>query len=156
MRRLARVFSIVVAVLFCAVAQAEIYETRDAKGNPVFSDTPTEGAKEVELQQKNIADAPQPIPALEPEDKTLPAEPSVPAAGSERTVVVGGDDDLLDNRYEVLDAEARHEVRDAEARHEVSDAEPRHEVSDGETQHEVENVAPQGEIRHLKRRHHIR
>lgn len=39
---------------------AQVYETVDDQGNPVFSDTPSTGAKEMELPTENIADAPPP------------------------------------------------------------------------------------------------
>ena len=59
---------ILFALVLASVVKAEIYETVDKEGNPVFSDTPSQGAKEVELPAENIADAPPP--------STRPAEPA--------------------------------------------------------------------------------
>ena len=47
-------------LVLASSVQAEIYETVDDEGNPVFSDKPSPGAKEVELPAENIADAPPP------------------------------------------------------------------------------------------------
>jgi hypothetical protein len=59
---------ILFALVLASGVKAEIYETVDKEGNPVFSDTPSQGAKEVELPAENIADAPPP--------STRPAEPA--------------------------------------------------------------------------------
>jgi hypothetical protein len=37
---------------------AQVYQTIDDQGNPVFTDTPSPGSEEVELHMDNIADAP--------------------------------------------------------------------------------------------------
>ena len=50
------------ALTFGNVASAEIYETKDAQGNTVFTDTPTAEAREVDLQKSNIADPVKRIP----------------------------------------------------------------------------------------------
>mgnify|MGYP003667587786 FL=1 len=51
------------ALALTGTAWAEIYETTDAQGNPVFSDSPgKEGAHVVDLPQTNVADAPPDIP----------------------------------------------------------------------------------------------
>jgi Domain of unknown function (DUF4124) len=50
-----------------AVALGQVYESRDAAGNPVFSDTPAPGAKPVDLPPPNVIQTPQ-----------LPAESSAP------------------------------------------------------------------------------
>lgn len=49
---------------------AQIYETTDAEGNPSFSDTPSNGALEVETGQTNIVDAVEvpPAPAAQQDD----------------------------------------------------------------------------------------
>lgn len=68
-------------------AQAEIYESRDAQGNPVFTDTPTAGAERVDLPQENIADAVN-VPSQR-ESVEAPATPAAaipePAARSEES-----------------------------------------------------------------------
>jgi len=50
-----------------AVALGQVYESKDAAGNPVFSDTPTPGAKPLALPPPNVIQTPR-----------LPAEPSAP------------------------------------------------------------------------------
>lgn len=43
-----------------AVAQAQVYESKEKSGVPVFSDQPSPGSKEVTLPKPNISDAPMP------------------------------------------------------------------------------------------------
>jgi hypothetical protein len=45
----------------------EVYESKDAQVNPVFTDTPVAGAERVEILQENIADAAK----VPPEANTL-------------------------------------------------------------------------------------
>lgn len=47
---------IALALIGCAINAQEVYESVDAEGNPEFSDSPTPGAKEIDLQQPNVAD----------------------------------------------------------------------------------------------------
>ena len=51
---------LLVTLLLESGVMAQIYETVDDQGNPVFSDTPSAGSEEVELPAGNIADAPPP------------------------------------------------------------------------------------------------
>ena len=44
-------------------AQTKVYESTDAEGNPVFSDTPSEGANSMEIPATNIATPVEPEPA---------------------------------------------------------------------------------------------
>ena len=73
--------------------QAEIYESTNAQGNPVFTDTPTAGAEKVDLPQENIADAVRMAPQPEPVDASatpvaaLP-EPAVRPEESENVAVI--------------------------------------------------------------------
>lgn len=57
--------------LLCALGPAaalgQVYESKDAAGNPVFSDTPTPGAKPLDLPPPNVIETPR-----------LPAAPSAP------------------------------------------------------------------------------
>ena len=52
----------IVAVTLSAIAQAEIYESKDAEGNVVFTDSPAPGAEAVDLPQTNIADHVEELP----------------------------------------------------------------------------------------------
>ncbi len=69
------------------VVQAQVYESRDAQGNAVFSDEPTPGAEAVDLGQTNVADAPSPTPEAAP-----PAGAAPPQAREQGRPVVEGDD----------------------------------------------------------------
>ena len=61
----------------------EVYQSTDEKGNPVFSDVPTEGSEAIQIQQPNVGDSvevpppsPEPDPAPEPKAEPQP-EPQV-------------------------------------------------------------------------------
>ena len=122
MRFSIRSLACVIAMALSTAAQAEIYESVDAEGNPIFTDTPTAGAEEVELKRGNIADSvkvppqPQPQPAPEPAAKPSPVKNQ---EGPGNATVIH------DSRNEELSrelAEGRpHEVLDAEKRYEVGD-----------------------------------
>ena len=43
-----------------AVVQAQVYESKEKSGVPVFSDQPSAGSKELNLPKPNISDAPMP------------------------------------------------------------------------------------------------
>ncbi len=103
---------------FSQAALAEIYESKDAEGNTVFTDTPaTEEAKPVELAPTNIAEPPEemPKPAEAPAAAPAPQAPA-PAEGGD-VVIIGGNDEL-DERVERRIIEQR--------RDEIPTAEPLH------------------------------
>ncbi len=109
----------VIAMVLSAAAQAEIYESVDAEGNPVFTDTPTAaGAQEVQLQPENIADAVKVPPQPTPESAAAP--PPAKSQEEHGNVIV-----IPDSRNEELTQELAedrpHEVLDAEKRYEVGD-----------------------------------
>jgi hypothetical protein len=127
------------AAIACAVflnvsasAFGQVYETRDAEGNPVFSDSPSQGAEEISLPQTNVSDTAW--------ETTVPggAPPSADSSGPQTTatsggkdsgkVVVIGDDDDAQRENEFIDNEGRREVLDAERPKEVLEAEHRREV----------------------------
>ena len=61
MKRLLPLLPIALGALWsAAAAQAQIYESKDKSGAPVFSDTPSPGSKDVTLPAPNISDAPMP------------------------------------------------------------------------------------------------
>jgi hypothetical protein len=61
MKAISRFSSVIlVTLLLESGVMAQIYETVDDQGNPVFSDTPSSDSEEVELPTENIADAPPP------------------------------------------------------------------------------------------------
>jgi hypothetical protein len=113
-------------------AVGQVYEARDAEGNPVFSDTPSPQGQEIVVPETNVSDPVQETAA--PEDMKAADEaaelPQADATGGNddagNVVIIGGEDAERKNEY--IDNEGRREVRDAEKRHEVLEAEPRHEV----------------------------
>ena len=127
-----RVFSTcLLALLLHSAAWAEIYETTDAEGNVEFTDSPPdEGSEVVDLQQTNIADAPQPAAQEQsaPESQT-DTQPNVhqPQIGSNIEVVDDADPRAYDEyeakerAYERANPSAPHEVLEAEAPNEVGD-----------------------------------
>jgi hypothetical protein len=145
-----------------AAAWAQIYESTDKQGNPVFSDAPLGGGSSVvDLTNTNIADAPGPAPTEETSD--TPAEKETAAKNNDRPAYQDPNAELWEDRVErrkefermdasskphgVLDAEPRREVRDAELRREVQDAQPRREVQDAQPRHEVQDAQPRREVR---------
>lgn len=77
-------FCILAAVL-SGPASAEVYESKDAQGNTVFSDMPSQGAAEVKVPPTNSADpvAITPRPPPSPETPTKPRKSSANPVGSE-------------------------------------------------------------------------
>jgi flagella basal body P-ring formation protein FlgA len=122
-------------------AQAEIYESVDAEGNPVFTDTPTAGVEEVQLQQENIADAVKAPPQSAPEQTAK----SPPAKNQETH---GNVTVIPDSRNEELSrelaADKPHEVLDAEKRYEVGDEITPEEAQRREQAKEGEYIDEQG------------
>jgi hypothetical protein len=133
------------AMAWQQAAWAEIYETKDAQGNPEFSDTPTgPNAEAVDLQQTNIIDAP---PAEPQEDSAQQPVVDEQAPTQQNNTVIIHDanndqdevyeDDLRREReYERVDPAAPDEVLDGEAPREVgdSDAQMPREVGDSDAQ----------------------
>jgi hypothetical protein len=110
-------------------ALADIYETKDAEGNTVFTDTPTSNANKVDLPETNVADAVKEMPHSAPE-AAAKAKPGTGQTTGQGDVVVTHDN--RDERLEQELAEERpHEVLNAEKRHEIGDTDGvRHEVGD--------------------------
>lgn len=108
----------VFALALCGAAQAEIYESVDAEGNPVFTDTPTANAEEVKLQQENIADSVKVPPQPTPEQAATPPPAKSQTEHGNVTVIHDSRNEELsrelteDKPHEVLDAEKRYEVGD--------------------------------------------
>jgi hypothetical protein len=132
-----RVFTLGLMALHSA-AWAEIYETQDAQGNPVFTDSPTGTRSDVvDLPEINIADAPPPE-SLETQQRDVTPVEHAPVVENNPVIIHDANpgEELSEERlrkqreYERENPSARHEVLDAEPRHEVLDAEPRHEVGD--------------------------
>lgn len=75
-----------------STASAQIYESRDAQGEPEFSDTPTQGAEVVDLPETNLAEPPAAQPTA-PEQTQSAREQGMPATdgGGEEGEAVDGD-----------------------------------------------------------------
>lgn len=106
------------AVVLGTAAQAEIYESVDAEGNPIFTDTPVAGAEEVKLQQENIADAVKVSPQPAPEAAATPAPVKSQEEHGNVTVIPDSRNEELSRE---LAADKPHEVLNAEERYEVGD-----------------------------------
>ena len=121
------VFACVLITAFSWNVCAEVYESKDAQGNPVFTDIPTAGAEQVDLPTENIADAVKVPP--EPEATGVPGNPTPASdnAGHSDVVVVP------DSRNEEMERDYA-----ADKPHEVLDAEERYEVGDDPTAEEME------------------
>lgn len=72
-------------LVLTGVASAQIYESEDAEGVTEFSDTPTPGAEQVDLQQTNVA-----TPVEEREPQAAPEQRPAPE-GRESGGAVAGD-----------------------------------------------------------------
>ncbi len=117
-------FCIVFALMCPAVLQADIYETTDDEGNPVFSDQPAAGAENVTPPPANVADPVAPGPATDAADS---ADDATQGKTEKPTVIFAPDAHNEEVESEFRSGE-RHEVREAEPRREVPEAEERHEV----------------------------
>jgi hypothetical protein len=115
---------------------AQVYESKDAEGHPVFSDQPAPDARPVDIAPANTADAvaaesPQPGQAAPPKPATAPAR------GSPEY------EQKLDREMEAYRREEEQQERErhSEKRHEVGHdaSEKRHEVGHdaSEQRHEV-------------------
>ena len=72
MRPASGVIAILAAALSCvAVAQAQVYESKEKSGVTEYSDVPSSGSKEVTLPKPNISDAPLPSVQMQ---KPAPAD----------------------------------------------------------------------------------
>jgi hypothetical protein len=99
------------AVLACLStgSQAEIYQSRDAEGNVVFSDTPTAGSEKLDVQQTNTADSVDvPPPAPREERTNTPPSPVADDREEDGPIIIGGDN-VGEDLYE---AHRREERRD--------------------------------------------
>jgi Domain of unknown function (DUF4124) len=87
------VFWCIIGLTLTSAASAQVYESKDAQGNTVFSDRPSEGAEVIEVAPTNSADPAPDIPAA-PRQSTTAEEPgrtATPAAAPRQ----GQDDDYI-------------------------------------------------------------
>jgi hypothetical protein len=126
MKKIKILFPGLIALALHTGAWAQIYETKDAEGNPEFTDSPPqEDATEIDLQQTNIADAPQ----EQPQEQVVPPQEEAPqqAPIQENSPVIVNDTGGYDDGYNDLEeGELRRqralEAADPQAPHEVGDS----------------------------------
>ncbi|MCB1702091.1 MAG: DUF4124 domain-containing protein [Halioglobus sp.] len=85
---------VVCLILTAAGATAQVYQSKDAEGNPVFSDRPSDGARAIEVPPTNSADSVEPrepSPAA-PAARQAPAQPAAAQAATGRDEA---DDDYM-------------------------------------------------------------
>ena len=141
----------ILAVTLSAIAQAEVYESKDAAGNPVFTDSPVQGAEEVDLPQTNIADRVEEMPG----DTSASEGMRTPAGSDEKpdnvVVIPNTRNDEIERDFE---ADQPHEVLDAEKRYEVGDDPSAEELKRREEAREGEYIDENGNKVRVEHRGH--
>lgn len=117
----------ILVMALSAIARAEVFESKDADGNPVFTDTPAAGAEKVDVPQENIADSVEVSPEAEAAKASVSPSTSKETTGQGNVVVIPN------SRNERLERELA-----ADRPHEVLEAEERYEVGDNPTAEEME------------------
>ncbi|MEZ5503424.1 MAG: DUF4124 domain-containing protein [Halioglobus sp.] len=130
MRCLITVSTCLVTLALHSAAWAQIYETKDAQGNPVFTDAPVNPSSEaINLPQTNIIDAPQGQPPQEQPTDTVAEEPASPQVDS-NTVIIP-DDNAGEEAYdEYLRRERAFDREDPAAPRQTLDGEAPRQVGD--------------------------
>ena len=134
MKNLLRIIVLVSLGASAHFGNAQVYESKDADGQPVFSDTPTEGATPVEVKPTNQAESVR----VERPPETPPETAKGSAAPEPGTVEYQQE---LDREMEAYEREQDRLERHGEKRIEVGhDNLQRHEVGDENLQrHEVDD-----------------
>lgn len=145
----------ILAAALNAVARAEIYESKDAEGKPVFTDTPTADAIKVDLSQENIADAVK-VPA-DTSAGEVPAQGATSTeqhkTGHDNVVVVPNE---RNERLEgALESARPHEVLEAEKPYEVGDNPSAEELQRREQAREGVYVDEKGNTVRVQHRGHV-
>jgi hypothetical protein len=141
----------ILAVTLSAIAHAEVYESKDAEGNAVFTDSPAPGAEEVALPQTNVADRVEKLPG----ETAAPNSPQTPAKPHEQqsniVVIPNSRDEDIERGFE---ADQPHEVLDAEERHEVGDNPTAAELERRKEAREGEYIDEEGNTVRVEHRGH--
>ena len=104
-----RYLAAILAVTLSTIAHAEVYESKDAEGNAVFTDSPVPGAEEVDLPQTNVADHVEKLPG----EMAAPNSPQTPAKPHEqRNNIVVIPDSHNEEGERDFEADQPHEVGD--------------------------------------------
>lgn len=114
----------VIGLGFSATASAEIYQSKDAQGNTVYSDMPSQGAAAVKVPPTNSADpvavTPRPPPSPEtPETAARPRKAAATPSSSEHEETDHDDLYYGDHNYDnAVDDQTKREKRrdDGEAK----------------------------------------
>jgi Domain of unknown function (DUF4124) len=88
----------IMGVALSAAASAEVYESKDAQGNTVFSDMPSQGAEKVKVPPTNAADPIAITPGPEPSPET-PAKPKKSSVRPDSSEQRDTDDEYPDDDY---------------------------------------------------------
>jgi hypothetical protein len=144
----------VLVMALSVIARADIYESKDAEGNPVFTDTPTTGVVEkIDLPQENIADSVKVPPEAEAA-KTSVSRSTKETTGHGNVIVIP---DSRNERLErELAADRPHEVLEAEKRYEVGDNPTAEEMERREAAKEGEYIDEEGNTVRVEHRGHAR
>lgn len=103
-----------IALTLAGPAGAEVYQSKDAQGNTVFSDRPSAGAEAVEVSPTNSADpvVERPRPTPTPDTSAIPRKKSAKSGNPDEQQT---DDDYFyygdDYDYENIDDRVRREKR---------------------------------------------
>ena len=140
----------ILAVTLGGIAQAEIYESKDAEGNVVFTDSPAPGAEEVDLPQTNIADHVEELPG----EAIAPESTQTSATSEKQSHIVVIPDSHNEDVERDFEADQPHEVLDAEERYEVGDDPTAAELKRREEAREGEYIDEDGNTVIVEHRGH--
>ena len=137
MRVFLGVLSLTAVVGIPIQAAAQVYESEDAEGHPVYSDQPSPGATPVQIPATNTSDhvdaTPGPAPAKSVGNETSPPQRGTPEYEQKIEQEMTTYRRVEAERERARHSEQRHKVGHdgREERHKVGDAEKRHKVGHG-------------------------
>jgi archaellin len=143
----------IMAATFSGIAHADIYESKDDQGNPVFTDTPSAGSEQVDLQKSNIADAVE-APAETVREAEAAHSPSGKTQDAQGKVIVI-EDERNEELSRAIDADRPHEVLEAEKRYEVGDNVTAQERARREAAKTGKVVNKDGNVEIIKHQGHV-
>lgn len=136
MRRAKVFLPCIIAMALATAASAEIYQSKDAQGNTVYSDMPSQGAEEIKVPRTNAADPVVAPPSPPPQEQATttqktsakPAKPERQEMGDDTYHYVDDDYDDLSDRRALERRRGNDDVAQPKRERPVS-AEPRRNVS---------------------------
>ena len=141
----------ILAVTLSVIAQAEVYESKDAEGNAVFTDSPVPGAEEVDLPQTNIADRVEELPGEVSASESTQISARPHEQQSDVVVIPNTRNEEVERDFE---ADQPHEVLDAEERYEVGDDPTAEELQRREQARKGEYIDEEGNTVRVEHRGH--